>query len=301
MQAQTISQADYQILSQAGFGVPKKVSTLASGANNEIFIVEFETRKLAFKKTLESGVARLGNEAVILSLLQGRSVPRIFWAGTEPQGNNPRALLMEYLEGSHPFALDEQTAFSLGMALKQIHGVDIHEYRNRLESPKWDEYYRNRLLSQLSFAKKTAPDALCKAMDLLLQRIKALGEGLGPLWDEKDKVLIHSDLIPLNVIFSDGICKLIDWELGRMDYPEWDLCSVDKAFRFTIESRKQFYEAYQKEIDLDRYKLISLMHHSNVALWRMCSFYGRGENQQIKEKFLGELDQEIQWIQQNIP
>lgn len=301
MKRMDIGENDLQMFREAGFGEPISASWLASGANNEIILVEFQSKKIVLKKTLGKGVNRLGNEREILRMLRGECAPQLIGAKNDECSGELESLLMEFIPGTPLFEMDEQAAVAFGSALRQVHSTCITESGGLLEKPSWEEYYRNRLLTQFEFAKDKAPHSLCQEMGRLLQKIQGLGFRIADKPHEMQRVLIHSDLIPLNVIQGIQECKIIDWELGRIDFPEWDLCSVEKAFRFTKESKAAFYRAYQKEWDPSRFKLISLMHYSNVALWRMCSFYGRGENQKIKEKFLAELDQEIQWIRENIP
>ena len=111
---------------------------------------------------------------------------------------------------------------------------------------------------------------------------------------------MHGDVIPLNLIFSNGDCKLIDWELARFDFPEWDLASVKKAFRFSGNSREAFFAAYGNHYDENVLWFVSLLHYCNVVLWRICDFYVRKHIQTNKEKFLSNLNNEMNWIRENI-
>lgn len=79
------------------------------------------------------------------------------------------------------------------------------------------------------------------------------------------------------------------------------MISIDKAFRFEEGARERFENAYGRSLDSKKLRFFSLLHYANVALWRVCSFYVRGENRDIAEKFLTELDQEIAWIRIHLP
>jgi len=290
-----------ETLEKSGLGAVLNSYPLASGANNEIMMLEFEDYKAVLKMTKENGVRRLKNESLVLSVVGDAIGPKVLWKHLSNDADDQDFLVVEYIAGEHKYRLSDDEAAQLGTALKTIHGTDVTDLAGIVESPSWKEYFHQRLMSQYLNVKGIAPSAQVDEIKSHLDKIYEFGSSIENKLSIRDAVLVHADIIPLNVIYENGKCRLIDWELARLDFPEWDICSVFKVFDFQGHSKDAFAEAYQKKIDEDRYLLISLLHYSNVALWRLHSFYCNGENADIKDKFLMELDAEIEWVKNSLP
>lgn len=284
-----------------GLGSLLRSSPLASGANNDIVLLEFERRKAVLKQTRPNGTDRLQFESAVLANLEGEIGPSVLWQNLPEAIGEDNGLILEHIAGEHRFELDDLDAARLGTALRCIHGTDLAKLKNSLESPSWSTYFQDRLLSQYAKAKDVAPSGQAQEMKRCLDRIHALGSDMKQNLSDRDKTLVHTDIIPLNAIFQEDRCRIIDWELARLDFPEWDLCSAFKSFSMAPSAKEALLKSYGRSLDQDRLRFVSLLHYSNVALWRLCSFYLRGENQSIKAKFLRELEEEIEWIKASLP
>lgn len=284
-----------------GLGPLLRSSPLASGANNDIVLLEFEHRKAVLKQTRPNGTDRLQIEDAVLANLGGEIGPSVLWQNLSEAGGEGKCLILEHIAGEHKFELSEPEASRLGTALRCVHDTDLAKLEGNLEGPSWSTYFQDRLLSQYAQAKGVAPLGQVEEMKRCLDRIHALGSDMQQNLSDRDKTLVHTDIIPLNVIFQEDRCRIIDWELARLDFPEWDLCSAFKSFLLSASANEALLQSYEGALDPDRLRFVSLLHYSNVALWRLCSFYLRGENQSIKAKFLRELEEEIEWVKVSLP
>lgn len=284
-------------LGALGLGEVGAVREFAAGANNEILLVELGGIERVLKRTRPGGVLRLSNERSVLRILGGRGAPKLLWSRDDP-GARCELLLMERAPGESLFEADHRAARHLGEALRQVHSVAVDGLRE-LDRPTWRETLDRRLRAQLDLVRGAAPKEQVRAMEEHLGRIGRLGEAMGP-GDDRRRALVHTDLTPLNILHDGKGCRIVDWELGRIDHPEWDLASVRKAVRFSDGAWEEFLRAWGFPVDASRLRLCALLHWSNVALWRMYSFHVRGENRGVAVRFLGELRDEIDWIGRNL-
>lgn len=275
---------------------PLRSSHLASGANNQITLLEYSDHKAVLKQTRPGGTNHLAHESHILRHLPDRIGPAVLHETPDPRTGALDSLTLEHIQGEHKYDLTEPDAALLGRTLRALHATDLPPLRPTLESPSWEAFFQDRLMAQFLDAKDAAPASQVREMEQTLEAIRTLGMAMGSKLGDEGRTLVHTDIIPLNVIFQEDRCRVIDWELARIDFPEWDLCSTLKAFAFSEASRASFFAAYGRSPDPDRLRFVSLLQYANVALWRMCSFFRRGENQSIRDKFLRELADEIQWI-----
>jgi aminoglycoside phosphotransferase (APT) family kinase protein len=273
------------------------LAPLGSGANNDLFKVDFGSHSKALKRTRPAGMNRLRTEVVALHALRGMHAPALAMSLPDGQESVPH-LWMEFVPGEHRFDLDGPSATTLGRALRQIHLQTNGSPFADLASPTLETYVHTRLIPQLDVSRLKAPPALHETVAAWVRDMLSMAA----LFDadressSAHRCLVHTDVIPLNVIFKDSQAVLVDWELARFDFPEWDLASVEKAFRFGPDARVQFDRAYGLPIDAERLKLVSLLHYANVVLWRLCSFYARQENREHADFFLSELRDEMEWI-----
>lgn len=287
-------------LNKFGLGSVLNAYHLASGANNDIIMLEYSECMAILKKVRSKGNNLLKNESAILKLISGNIAPRLLWESQSKGDECGEFIIIEYVSGKHKYALDDNEAAQLGKVLKHLHGIDIGKLSGITEKLSWNEYFHTRLMSQYNNVKNIGPSSQINEMMRNLKKIHEFGIMIESSLSFQDAKLVHTDITPLNVIYGEYECKMIDWELARIDFPEWDICSIFKSFEFTETSRSAFLEAYQGKYDEKRYLLISLLHYSNVALWRLCSFYCKGENRRIRRKFLGELNDEIEWIESTV-
>jgi len=288
------------IADSIGIGYVKNITSIGSGASNNIVLLEYPDRKAVLKKTKPGIASRLKNELIVLEHTNGLFGPTVYNNTNMSKSDDCDFIVEEYIEGSHLYELNNTSASLLGNILNKIHSISITDLKDKLERPSWNDYFENRLMSQFNIAKAAAPKYQIDEISDCLQKISIYGKSIDKKLTAHSVSLIHSDLIPLNIIFNNIGCRIIDWELTRIDFPEWDICSILKAFKFTDDSITQFLNSYKIRIDQQILDFVSLMHYSNVVLWRMCSFYCRGENQSIKDIFLDELECELNWIKSRI-
>jgi len=289
------------IANNAGLGNIHNAYPFASGANNELIMLEYQDKKAVLKKTKAGAVQRLHNEKTVLDVTRGTIGPVIYYCDNTHIPNDCSYLIEEYVEGTHLHELSCHNASLLGTQLRIVHDFPVTNLKRELEMPSWTDYFETRLMTQFTMAKTAAPTSYLNAMDKYLNQILKYGKSIDTKQEMHQVSLIHTDLIPLNILFTDNSCKIIDWELARIDFSEWDICSVLKAFTFTDDSMNHFRDSYRREINQKRLDMVSLLHYCNVALWRMCSFYCKGENRIIKEQFLNELHTELDWIKTHLP
>lgn len=285
---------------QVSMGCIKNIRPLAEGANNLISLLEFENFNAVLKKAKPNVTNKLQNERNVILNVNGKIAPKLLYSHINECNGEVDWLILEHVVGKHNYVLNEQDARFLGNTLKCLHEIDVLQMPDKIETPTWKDYFNQRLMSQFEIVKYKAPHNQIHLINENLGKIYSFGNSIDYKLNCVDVKLIHSDLIPLNVIFESHGCRIIDWELARFDYPEWDICSVFKSFQFGDLAKKSFFESYQLKIDEDRYMLCALMHYTNVALWRLNSFYCKGENQAIKDKFLMEIDEEIAWVKDAI-
>ncbi|GEM_PF-1741152 len=282
---------DLDWLSHCGKGEMLGTKPLAMGANNSLLLVDFPHGKAVLKQTKPTGVNRLLNEKYVLEALAPGLGSRVL--GFHAQADS---LLLEYEPGEHRFNLDAKSAQLLGQLLREVHLTSTTELASKIPTLNWQSYFNENLLAQLAEASRRAPHGLVCDVEDILYRVRQKCKENESIWNESSLVLVHSDLIPLNVVFRAQEVRFIDWELARLDFAEWDICSVRKAFHFVEDSYAQFLQGYGLPINTMRLQLVSLLHYANIVLWRLCSFYVRGEQQEKVEQFMKDLDDELLWL-----
>lgn len=293
-----------QILSRADLGRCKHYQLLAQGASNFNYLLKFESFN-AVLKIAKQEPSKLKTSVEFLHLAsKSPYLPELLWYDE----NHYHSLIERFIEGEHLYHLDVKQAQQLAEALNALHSVSPNPERQTMvgDSNLWEHYYQTRLLTQYEIAREKAPPPLLQKVSRQLDQIERYGANHFNRYlsiTKPAQVFVHTDLIPLNILFTSKQCVIIDLELIRQDFLEWDICSVLKAFRFTPESLAAFHATYNRPIDNTILQFVSILQYCNVALWRMCAFYARNEIQgdaKSREFFLSELAQELDWVEQNI-
>lgn len=277
-----------------GFGELRSVRPLGTGAANESFRIEFSRWTLVYKRALDGHNPRLRQEFDLLHHPRNVWGPRA-WSHFE----TPDGLLEDLVPGKHLFVLTTQQAFALGRHLHRLHTADASGLPH-LDAPGCKAYLAHRLLPQWEELWPLAPLEVLRRVERALLTFEAEA----PYWDEcsseRSHVLVHTDLIPLNILFQNSDrCSFLDWEWARMDVPEWDLASLLKAFRFEPSALAAFWEGYALPFDPGRLRAVSAMHCCNVALWRLRCLHVRHEHQD-SPLFRKELEEELGWLDRNL-
>jgi len=107
---------------------------------------------------------------------------------------------------------------------------------------------------------------LPEGIDELLEDARSLVRRIGPFLP----ALCHNDLLPANLIWSDGRVWLIDWEYAGMGHPLFDLANVSANAGFTDTQEQALLEAYRGVIDpreLEELRTFKLASSLREALW----------------------------------
>jgi thiamine kinase-like enzyme len=107
---------------------------------------------------------------------------------------------------------------------------------------------------------------LPEGIDELLQDARGLEQRIGPF----RPALCHNDLLPANLIWSNGRFWLIDWEYAGMGHPLFDLASVSASAGFTDDQELALLEAYRGVIDsreLEEVRTFKIASSLREALW----------------------------------
>lgn len=277
-----------------GFGELRSVRPLGSGAANESFRIEFSRWTLVYKRALDGHNPRLRQEFELLRHPRNIWGPRA-WSHFE----DPDGLLEDLVPGKHLFILKSRQAFSLGRQLHRLHTADASSIPC-LDVPGCKAYLAQRLLPQWEELWPLAPLEVLRRVERALLTFEAEASHWDACGSEQSTTLVHTDLIPLNILFQDSDrCSFLDWEWARVDAPEWDLASLLKAFRFEPSALTAFWEGYALPFDPGRLRAVSAMHCCNVVLWRLRCLHVRHEHQD-SPLFRNELEEELDWLDQNL-
>jgi aminoglycoside phosphotransferase (APT) family kinase protein len=266
---------------------------LGAGASNDCFLLRFENGSAVARSPRTSTNSSLSQEAWLLSWLPAGIAPTPYGL-VESEGAEIGGLLEEWLKGKHLFHLDLRSARALGKRLSQLHALPLDGLAPDLEVVEWNTHLE-RFRSRWARASLCIPLPLRHRFGSGLEGMEMLGSKLAI---QDAMVVVHGDLIPLNLLFSlDGDCRLLDWELARIDHPAWDVASILKAFHFNTGALEAFFHGYGTRIEPATLSFFTGLESLRVALWRMEAFYVRGEFQDVAEQFLCELDEEIQQVE----
>ena len=159
--------------------------------------------------------------------IESPAIPRLY-ATTRYEGKD--YLLMEYISGTPLLHLDRNTLVHTLDAL-----IDLqNRYWNAREPFHAEGHFEESLAGRIERGKHLGDATLARAYGIYLESFQTL-----------PRTLCHDDLLPFNVIVSEGRAVIIDWEAaGILSYPT-SLArllahgenSSDAFFRLTDEDR----------------------------------------------------------------
>ncbi len=103
-------------------------------------------------------------------------------------------------------------------------------------------------------------------IDELLEDARSLARRIGPFLP----ALCHNDLLPANLIWSDGRIWLIDWEYAGMGHPLFDLANVAANANLTEAQELALLQSYRGTIDprdLEEIRAFKIASSLREALW----------------------------------
>jgi thiamine kinase-like enzyme len=286
---------------KAGTGSLQSHHFLAQGAGNQIFSVTTDRCEFVLKIAHPNPSQRLKIEADFLKATQGAWGPRFIFFDETGELHSQPLLLMERVTGIHVFDLNSDQADQLGKVLRRLHDYPTSLFLGLLEKPNRIDFISDRVLPQLQSAEKYLPLSRWNEFLKIIELVRNQGSSLSSKGENQNYGLVHTDIIPLNVIFKPSNHPvLIDWEWMRLDSPEWDLVSVLKAFPMQETLLESFWKGYGNQPSTQTLEWIGLLYHLNVIAWRLRSYYELGHYREESKKFLADLEQEWQWVQKRV-
>lgn len=284
---------------RAGIGCFRTHRFLAQGGSNEVHRLETGPGDFVVKLSRPSVPSRLVFEHAFLARAAGEIGPRVHFLDERGGPDGQAVLVEDFVEGTHPFRLDEASGAALGTCLRKLHATSVGPFEAVLEKTRWQDHLDRRVLPQMDLARDEAPRTLHAEVMAMVEAAQTLGVRLDSRMVSHPRTLVHNDVIPLNVLATPEGMVLIDWEWVRIDIPEWDLASALKAFEMDVTAQEAFWEAYGLGHDPDLMEFVGILHHLNVVAWRLRTFYGNGEYRDAAEKFLADLEVELAWLREH--
>jgi Ser/Thr protein kinase RdoA (MazF antagonist) len=286
---------------RAGIGELRGHSFLARGAGNEVHRVETGQGVFVLKVAKPEHGSRLGFEHAFLAKSEGNFGPGVRHFDGSGVHHGQELLVEEFLVGAHPFHLGVPEAAALGEALRVLHSADTAPFATFLDKPSWKGYLASRVVPQLERSREFSPSSVHGEIEAMVAGAGERGRFLTPRLEMRQRGLVHTDVIPLNVVSTkDRGMVLIDWEWVRIDLPEWDLGSVLKAFTMEEGALDSFWAAYALGHDPDILEFVGILHHLNVVAWRLCAFYEQGGYREVADTFLADLEVELDWLRTHL-
>jgi aminoglycoside phosphotransferase (APT) family kinase protein len=268
------------------------------GASNSVWRLDIGGAALVLKVGKLPHWRRLGHEASILEILDGRGSPCLRAHGSAEDGDLPWDWsVLERIEGRHPYELDPDQARSLGACLRRIRSVPLA----RLPQRTWRGFVEERILSPVrSLVGTSVPTEVVDRFHGLLARVEELRER-GDDLDAHSPGLVHGDLIPLNLIEDGhGSMHLLDWENPSRGPAAWDLAGIRKAFRLEGGAWNALLESVGEPVPTVLLDFAEGLLNLQVAAWR-AQIWWLQENRVAGEHFLEELDLELEMAGHLLP
>lgn len=240
----------------------KQISYLSKGANNIIYRIDFDNRILTAKLGVNNAFRFLDKEFLFLSHVKGIG-PQVITYNEYPEDGS-QLLVLEYIDGAHPYKLDPDMLIALGRKISSYHYSTIQ--LPELPHETWTDFISKRIEPMISTDKITelSKDALKK-----INSLKALGNSLYSKFDISNTAIVHGDLIPLNILVNNHMdFFIIDWEGVRYDEPESDLATLIKAYRMTDSQISTILDGYSNPVNLQILWFRLILHYLQVFTWR---------------------------------
>ncbi len=255
---------------------------VAQGANNALYRFHLRGRPLLAKIGMNPFFRQLHVEYAVLKHV-GTISPGVF-DFFEDDRTDLQVLLLDPVDGEHPYVLDNALLSAAGRAIAAYHtgsavidevpveqGVSfitdrilqVERYGGRVD---YRERYEKIYGSLLSYADQF------------------------PLGDRGRMVLVHGDLVPRNIISEPGgALRIIDWEGARYDIPEADLATIVKAYHIEGERRERLFAAYGLPVDHALFNFRLAVHYVQVLAWRLAI-----QLPQVQEEKNSQVEEEIE-------
>ncbi len=239
------------------------------------------------------------SEAKALEILAGTGLAPEF-VSFDAKTQDVPVLIYEYVQGTPWEGKCEQDFWAVGELLAKLHAHPVNAADFRLLPVTGTDLIASAALMLDSIEKPPAS---------IIQRFSDLRSkmGQGDINELEERVLVHTDCGPGNLIAdSKGLC-LIDWQCPGMGDPCHDLCVfLSPAMQvlydqppLSLKSRLKVLEGYGIEKTLLRLPLVQAYYHYQIAAY---CFYRQQELKQSNpvnsDKYSQALNVELQYLEE---
>lgn len=269
----------------------KKVSApvpelFSRGANNALYRFELAGRPVVAKVGMNPFYRHLHIEYEVMKHLAG-ICPGVVDFFTDEQ-HDVQVLLIEFVEGVHPPTLDTDAVRDIATVIAAYHTYATPVPMVPAET--CGGFIANSVMQVPGTC--CQPDHLDR-FNTLLTLVLRLARYFGSGNAHERNVLVHGDLIPLNIIADRfGFLKIIDWEGVRYDAPEADLATLVKAYRMDEMQREHLFAAYGLPVDRTIFTFRLAVHYLQVIAWRLAIQLPR-EREEHYTAAVAELEEEF--------
>lgn len=251
-----------QALSACGI-LCHKMTFLTRGANNLIYRLHCDNLSLIAKIGVNAKFKNLDKEYLFLNQVKDIG-PEVFFFDICGE-NHLHVIIESFIDGYHPYQMNYEQLNNIGQKIALYHSVNHSQFIFSNET--WLDFIDNRI--PLIDPQKDE-HSLASTVIEKKEQAKKLGFSIYKNKIKTVPVLVHGDLIPLNLIIGkDGSFKIIDWECIRYDDAESDLATLIKAFRLTDDQIVTLLQGYNRAIDKQILEFRLLLHYLQVIAWRI--------------------------------
>lgn len=257
----------------------------ASGANNVLYRLQNDTSDFVVKIGVNPSFRKLCVEAAILDIVKEITPNLISYTIDEDSGTE--VLVVPFIDGRHEYLPSAEKITTLAQSIAKYHTYP--RMLEQLDEEDGAEFINKRIL----------PVNMNDSNRPYIDRYKSLFVKVGGLCEyygrgQRKKVLVHGDLIPLNIMFTDNNSVIIiDWEGARYDEPESDIATLFKGWKLDAAQQESFLAAYNLPVSKKTLNFRMVLHYVQVIAWRL-SIQLTGDNTEEQEtEIMKEIEEEL--------
>lgn len=257
----------------------------ASGANNVLYRLQNDTNDFVVKIGVNPSYRRLSCEAAILDIVKEITPGLISY--TIDEHSFTEILVMPFVDGRHENILSTEMLTTLAQSVAKY-----HEYPRMIEQlaeENCSDFFERRIL----------PVNSNEVNRPFIDRYKSLFVKAGGLIEyfgreHSKKVLVHGDLIPLNIRFTDNKSVIIiDWEGARYDEPESDIATLFKGWKLDTGQQEKFLAAYNLPVGKNILNFRMVLHYLQVIAWRLSIQLTWNNSDEQETGIISEIEEEL--------
>lgn len=247
---------------------------LGMGAHNTNYILK-TNKGLQVLRIELNDLGRLKTEYDFLKKLKGNFGPEVYFFDSTKKIIDKNYFLEDYVEGKKaPEKANKKLIEDVAKFLKKLHAnkVQIKKKGKIYSSLKnYFEDYMKRYKSLKKVLEKRKESSLLKQLDKLFNDTKTICENNDKLLNKrKEQSIIHGNVDPEHIIYTDNGIKLIDWEFARYGLIESDLTFFIYLYELTENQRDFFFKKYKypkTKQKMKEFNILFLLHHVGLANW----------------------------------